>query len=73
MRRLVGCSPACRIAACHVAELQPIHPRPFTGQATAACQTRSTTSARTRNLLTVAFIVVCTALYLALRQVEQRD
>ena len=33
--------------------------------------TRSTTSARTRNLLTVAFIVVCTALYLALRQAPQ--
>ena len=33
--------------------------------------TRSTTSVRTRNLLTVAFIVVCTALYLALRQAPQ--
>ena len=33
--------------------------------------TRSTTSARTRNLLTVAFIVVCTALYLTLRQAPQ--
>ena len=33
--------------------------------------TRSTTSARTRNLLTVVFIVVCTALYLALRQAPQ--
>lgn len=30
--------------------------------------TKSTTSARTRNLLTVAFIVVCAVLYLVLRQ-----
>ncbi|PNL18667.1 NRAMP family divalent metal transporter [Micrococcus sp. FDAARGOS_333] len=33
--------------------------------------TKSTTSARTRNLLTVAFIVVCAALYLTLRQAPQ--
>jgi Mn2+/Fe2+ NRAMP family transporter len=33
--------------------------------------TKSTTSARTRNLLTVAFIVVCTVLYLLLRQAPQ--
>ncbi|UBH25447.1 divalent metal cation transporter [Micrococcus porci] len=33
--------------------------------------TKSTTTTRTRNLLTVAFIVVCTVLYLALRQTPQ--
>ena len=33
--------------------------------------TKSTTTTRTRNLMTVAFIVVCTVLYLALRQTPQ--